>query len=945
LFAADARRGRAAIALSIAIAAAAGTAALAAARAASTLARAFDAANDAWERGEYAAALNGYIQILSSPGGGEWLQPIALATGEWFETREITTDGRAPRFSPDGAFIVYETGLETSRRTKILRNDATRAEIADLPGVSATFSPSLGRVAYLKIPEGNEEIRRASDALAAAALTAQNRGQLTQTLAWLIAKHAAIVVRDLGSGREMELPAPDLVKTGLTFRADGRVLYFLGARESDPDRTDVFEISELAPKPVLVVNAGGLKNAPMVDPAGRVVIYTVPAVSPLRRPAPPEVGQAGRATEVVQVERVGQAGRGTEVTEGGQAGQVLRGGQARQPASFGIVDLATRHVSIVVGSAPALSADGRTLAYVARNGAEYSLMVGPTAGIQAPAIRTPLAIDAPALSADGGRVAYQQMLQDDWEIFVADRDGGRNERVTREIQHDVLPRFLAPDTLLALVGEPRHRRSYLYSLDADSGEGAAPDNQVSTWLKPGKNQVRTRLEADGRRVRVFHNNTVRTIAPEYQWSPSADGTQILITAERDGNTVSPERGVYLVDLRRTVTKSAVLERLRADLKSEVALKATGTRAFEPIAAAVRERLAHVSSARIFDYEKTLFDFDSKHISKPGNRLASEFLFNTYASFGYQPEYQFFSPRGALNSQTANVVATLRGTVNPDLVYVVSSHYDSVEAGPGADDDSSGTAALLEAARVLAGRPQPATIVFASFTGEESGLLGSREFVRRAKAASVHVVGALNNDMIGWTNDARLDNTIRYSNPGIRDVQHAAAMLFTRLITYDAMYFKGTDAASLYDAYGDVVGGIGSYPVLGSPHYHQASDVLEHENHELVAETAKTTIATVMLMASSPSRLTRLTIDAAPLATNVSWDPAPEKGVASYVVAYGPPADPLRHRITVLQPRASLPPLAAGTSVSVKAVNARGLEGWDWARAVAGRTAPRSTTTP
>ena len=147
---------------------------------------------------------------------------------------------------------------------------------------------------------------------------------------------------------------------------------------------------------------------------------------------------------------------------------------------------------------------------------------------------------------------------------------------------------------------------------------------------------------------------------------------------------------------------------------------------------VRCSRTHRSRA-IFGYEKALFDFDSKHISKPGNRLASEFLFDTYKSFGYDPEYQWFdpSPRTALGGQTANVIATLRGTVNPELVYVVSSHYDSVEAGPGADDDSSGTAALLEAARVLAGHPMPATIVFASFTGEEAGLLGSREFVRRA----------------------------------------------------------------------------------------------------------------------------------------------------------------------------------------------------------------------
>src|SRR6185295_609094 len=166
----------------------------------------------------------------------------------------------------------------------------------------------------------------------------------------------------------------------------------------------------------------------------------------------------------------------------------------------------------------------------------------------------------------------------------------------------------------------------------------------------------------------------------------------------------------------------------------------------------------------------------------------------------------------------------------------------------------------EAARILAGHPMPATIMFASFTGEEGGLLGSREFVRRALAGKMKVAGALNNDMVGWTNDHRLDNTIRYSNPGIRDIQHAAAMLFTRLITYDALYFKGTDAVSLYDAYGDVIGGIGSYPVLGSPHYHQASDLLEFENHQLIAETCKTTVATIMLLASSPSRLTRLKVD-------------------------------------------------------------------------------------
>jgi hypothetical protein len=400
---------------------------------------------------------------------------------------------------------------------------------------------------------------------------------------------------------------------------------------------------------------------------------------------------------------------------------------------------------------------------------------------------------------------------------------------------------------------------------------------------------------------------------------------LLVGAERDGDTVSPQRGVYLLDLTQKVSKAEILARLRDNLRSETALKAAGVKAFAPIAADVRQVLAKASVDRVFGYEKALFDFDSKNISKPGNARASEFIFNTYRSFGYDPQYQWFEARNAFGGKTANVVATLKGTVNPELIYVISSHYDSVAAGPGADDDSSGTAALLEAARMLAGHPLPATVIFASMTGEEGGLLGSREFVRRAVEDKLHIVGALNNDMIGWMNDERMDNTIRYSNPGIRDIQHGAAMQFTRLITFDALYWKGTDAMSFYDVYGDVIGGIGSYPVLGSPYYHQPTDLLENENHQLITETSKTTVATLMLLASSPARLANLKIDSYANGTaTVSWTPSPEKGVTGYIVSHG------ASHITVTEPKAVLQ-VPAGTTVSVKAVNARGLESWDAAK--------------
>ena len=285
--------------------------------------------------------------------------------------------------------------------------------------------------------------------------------------------------------------------------------------------------------------------------------------------------------------------------------------------------------------------------------------------------------------------------------------------------------------------------------------------------------------------------------------------------------------------------------------------------FAPIADAVTAITSQASVDRIYGYEKSLFDFDSKFVTQPGNARAAAFLFDTYKVVrlcAAIPVVSSIAFANGATGPTANVIATLKGTENPDLVYVVSSHYDSALVGPGADDDSSGTAALLETARLLAGHPQPATIVFASFTGEEAGLFGSREFVRRAVADKLHIVGALNNDMVGWANDERLDDTIRYSNAGIRDVQHAAAMQFSNLITYDAHYYKNTDAAAYYEAYGDIVGGIGSYPVLGNPHYHQPHDLLEGINHQLVTEVAKTTVASVMLLASSPSRVEGLEVD-------------------------------------------------------------------------------------
>ena len=62
-----------------------------------------------------------------------------------------------------------------------------------------------------------------------------------------------------------------------------------------------------------------------------------------------------------------------------------------------------------------------------------------------------------------------------------------------------------------------------------------------------------------------------------------------------------------------------------------------------------------------------------------------------------------------------------------------------------------------------------------------------------------------------------------------------------------------------------------------------------------------------------------------------WTASPERGVTGYIVAYGPPSDPEAQQMRVTTPAATLPKAPPGTVVSVKAVNSKGFEGWDWAR--------------
>ena len=127
----------------------------------------------------------------------------------------------------------------------------------------------------------------------------------------------------------------------------------------------------------------------------------------------------------------------------------------------------------------------------------------------------------------------------------------------------------------------------------------------------------------------------------------------------------------------------------------------------------------------------------------------------------------------------NVVATLRGTQpeSAGRTYIVSGHYDSMCGSstdakcdaPGANDDASGTAAVLEMARVMANYKFEATIIFMAVAGEEQGLLGSTHFAEDAKQKKMDIEAMFTNDIIGssvGSNGVRDASSVRVFSEGV-----------------------------------------------------------------------------------------------------------------------------------------------------------------------------------
>ena len=288
----------------------------------------------------------------------------------------------------------------------------------------------------------------------------------------------------------------------------------------------------------------------------------------------------------------------------------------------------------------------------------------------------------------------------------------------------------------------------------------------------------------------------------------------------------------------------------------------------------------------------------------------------------------------------NVIATLKGTASPERFYVITGHLDSrvsdvlnfTDDAPGADDDGSGVAVVLELVRVFATHQFPGTLVLATVAGEEQGLFGSAFMAKQMKAAGNDVQGMFSNDIVGasqaWDGTRPDPHTVRLFVEGIPTAAtpaqislmqsvggendgatHQLARFVTdvapsgltgmniRVIWRRDRYLRGSDHLSFQQQ---------GYPAarLTEPrenfnHEHQDvrvengvqfGDLPQFVDFDYTARVARVNGAALWALATNPSTPKNLQIHTAPPPglpgtnlTALNWDANPEPDLAGYEV--------------------------------------------------------------
>jgi photosystem II stability/assembly factor-like uncharacterized protein len=204
----------------------------------------------------------------------------------------------------------------------------------------------------------------------------------------------------------------------------------------------------------------------------------------------------------------------------------------------------------------------------------------------------------------------------------------------------------------------------------------------------------------------------------------------------------------------------------------------------------------------------------------------------------------------------NVVATKPGTASDEQV-VICAHFDCTSEtpdilAPGADDNASGTAAVLETARITSGYDFERTIKFICFSGEEQGLFGSGEYASDARAAGDSIIGAINLDMIGYVDSYPEDIDLIGNHPSewLVDLTVACAgayvpgLLTRKVIDPNEVL---SDHASFWKAGYSALMGIEDKN-LSYPYYHTTGDTLGNLTRAFATDVVRMGAATVAHLA-------------------------------------------------------------------------------------------------
>ncbi|MCP4631729.1 MAG: M20/M25/M40 family metallo-hydrolase, partial [candidate division Zixibacteria bacterium] len=215
---------------------------------------------------------------------------------------------------------------------------------------------------------------------------------------------------------------------------------------------------------------------------------------------------------------------------------------------------------------------------------------------------------------------------------------------------------------------------------------------------------------------------------------------------------------------------------------------------------------------------------------------------------------------AIESAWLNTIATKTGAVNPDEHVIICAHMDDTSEdptvrAPGADDNGSGTVAVIESARIFAGVEFTKTIKFCLWTGEEQGLHGSAAYAADASSRGDNIIGVYNFDMIAWDGN---DDFVGELHCGTMTSSQDIGDIFEEVVTdYDinlnTVYLTWgstdrSDHASFWDYNYPAILGIEDFTNDFHPYYHTTDDNMENINQAFFYEYTKAAIGATATLA-------------------------------------------------------------------------------------------------